>query len=173
VPTDVSSVIVLPHFTATGPPGFIADSCGIIVGLRTATSRGDILKGIMEGTIFYIRECVEALPETRIGITDIHVVGGGSKSDTWIQICADILDRALTRAKMTEAGALGAAILAGVGVGAYGSMEDGVAAAVRLERRFEPDQEMCKRYDVRFEQYRGLWPLTKDYLRGLASEGAH
>jgi len=169
--TDVSPVIVLPHFTATGPPEFIADSCGVITGLRTSTSRGDILKGIMEGTVFYLRECVESLPETGIDIADIHVVGGGSKSDTWIQICADILNRTLTRPKLTEAGALGAAILAGVGVDTYGSMEEGVAAAVRPERRFEPDQEMKERYDVRFEQYRRLWPLMKDYLRDLASQG--
>jgi xylulokinase len=171
VPTDLSSVIVLPHFTATGPPEFIADSCGVIGGLRTSTSRGDILKGIMEGTIFYIRECVESLPETGIGITNIHAVGGGSKSDVWVQICADILNRTLTRPKLTEAGALGAAILAGVGVDAYGSMEEGAAAAVRPERQFEPDPEMRKRYDVRFEQYRRLWPLTKDYLRDIASGG--
>lgn len=168
VPPDISPVMVLPHFTATGPPEFITDSCGVMAGLRMSTSRGDILKGIMEGTVFYIRECVDSLPETGIDVSDIRVVGGGSRSDVWVQICADILNRTFTRPKLTEAGALGAAILAGVGVGVYGSTEEGVVAAVRLDREFEPDPEMHERYDARFEQYRRLWPLMKDYLRDIA-----
>jgi len=169
IPPGPSSVVVLPHFTATGPPEFVTDSCGVIAGPRLSTSRGDILKGILEGTVFYLRECAESLPEAGIEMSDIRAVGGGSKSDAWIQICADILNRSFSRPRLTEAGALGAAILAGVGSGAYSSVAEGVEAAVKIERQFEPDPDMTKPYAARFDQYRRMWPLMKDYLRDICT----
>jgi xylulokinase len=170
IPEGPSTVMVLPHFTTTGPPAFISDSCGIVAGLRLETSRGDILKGIIEGTTFYLKECVESLAPTGIEIADFRAVGGGSKSDAWVQICADILGRSFVRPKITEAGALGAAIIAGVGSGVFPSYEVGVASLVHPERTFEPDPQRQKLYQSRFEKYRQLWPLLREYLRDLASE---
>jgi xylulokinase len=168
IPAGPSRIIVLPHFTITGPPKFIADSCGLIAGLQLETSRGDILKGILEGTTFYLRECLESLPATGIEITDFRAAGGGSRSDAWIQICADIMGRPFVRPKITEAGVLGAAIIAGVGCGIFPTLEVGVEAMVKLERTFEPDLKMHALYQGRFEKYKQLWPLMKDYLRRLA-----
>ncbi|MGA9350586.1 MAG: FGGY family carbohydrate kinase [Anaerolineae bacterium] len=170
IPEGPSSIMVLPHFTITGPPEFISDSCGVVAGLRLETSRGDILKGILEGTTFDLKECIESLPPTGIEIVDFRVVGGGSKSDAWIQICADILGWPFVRPGITEAGALGAAIIAGVGDGVFSSFEAGVEAMVRLERTFEPDPQRQKLYESRFEMYRRLWPLMEEYLWDLASE---
>jgi xylulokinase len=170
IPDGPSSIVALPHFTATGPPEFISDSCGVLAGLRLETTRGDILKGILEGTTFYLKEIVDSLPPTGIEIDDYRAVGGGSKSDGWIQLCADILGQPFTRPKVTEAGALGAAIMAGVGSGAFSSFEEGVESMVALERTFEPDLQRHALYQGRFEKYSRLWPLMSDYLRSLASE---
>jgi len=170
IPEGPSSIVVLPHFTTTGPPEFVSDSCGVVAGLRLETLRGDILKGILEGTTFDLKECVESLPPTGIEIADFRAVGGGSKSDAWIQVCADIMGRPFVRPKITEAGTLGAAIIAGTGRGVFSSFEDGVEAMVRLERTFEPDPQQQKLYESRFEMYRRLWPLMGGYLRDLASE---
>jgi xylulokinase len=170
IPDDPSGLIILPHFTVTGPPHFISDSCGVIAGLRLDTSRGDVLKGIVEGTTFYLRECVESLPPTGIEITEYRAVGGGSKSDAWVQICADIMAQPFVRPRITEAGALGAAIIAGVGHGTFHSHEDGVSAMVSLERTFEPDPRKQSEYDRWFEKYEQLWPVMGDYLRELTSE---
>jgi xylulokinase len=167
IPEGPSGVMVLPHFTTTGPPAFVSDSCGVAAGLRLETSRGDILKGIIEGTTFYLKECVESLAPTGIEIADFRAVGGGSKSDAWIQVCADILGRPFVRPKITEAGALGAAIMAGVGSDVFPSYEAGVEAMVSLERIFEPDPQQHKRYESQFEKYRRLWPLMGEYLREL------
>jgi len=168
MPEEPSQVMVLPHFTITGPPQFIADSCGVITGLKLETRRGEVLKGILEATTFYIRECFETLPGTGIEINDFRAVGGGSKSEIWLQICADILGRPFVRPKVSEAGALGAAILAGIGCGAFSSIEEGVEAMVHLERTFEPDPTRQRVYAERFAKYRLLGPLLADYLRELA-----
>jgi xylulokinase len=166
LPDRPSSVIVLPHFTTTGPPAFITDSSGVIIGLHLDTTRGDILKGIVEGVAFYLKDCVDALPPTGIAIEDYRAVGGGSKSDAWIQVCADIMGRPFIRPSVTEAGALGAAIMAGVGKGIFSSYESAVESMVKLDRTFEPNPAMTALYADRHRRYSRLWPLLRDYLRG-------
>jgi xylulokinase len=159
--------MVLPHFSATGPPDFITDSAGVIAGLRLETQRGEVLKGIIEGAAFYLKQVVESLPETGIQIDAYRAVGGGSKADSWVQTCADIFGRPIQRPVITEAGALGAAIVAGVGSGLFASYEEGVGAMVKPGRTFEPDESRHKLYQGRYEQYRQLWPLLGGYLQRL------
>jgi len=168
MPEVVSRVMVLPHFTATGPPDFISDSYGVMAGLKLETTRGEILKGLIEAVTFYIRASFETLPGAGIPVTDFRAVGGGSKSDAWIQISADILGRPFVRPKINEAGVLGAAILAGVGCGVFPSLEAGVKTMVQLERTFEPGSQKQALYNERFAKYQRLWPLMADYLHDLA-----
>jgi xylulokinase len=169
IPMDPSGVMVLPHFTTTGPPAFISDSSGVIAGLRLETERGEILKGLIEGAAFYLKEVVDSLPDTGIRAENFRAVGGGSQSDAWVQTCADIFGQPFTRPVITEAGALGAAIMAGVGSGVFDSYRQGVDAMVKLERSFEPDATRHAHYGERYDLYQRLWPLMDDYLRDLSS----
>jgi len=166
MPPDPSSVVVLPHFMTTGPPAFIANSSGVITGLRLETTRGDILKGIIESVAYSLKENIDNLPPTGIAIGEYRVAGGGSQSDRWVQTCADILGQPFVRPAVTEASALGAAIIAGVGCGAFVSFEEGVAAMIRLGRTYEPDMRQHARYAPNYARYRQLWPLLQDYLTG-------
>ena len=145
-----------------------AGSHGVFAGLRLDTTRGDVLKGILEGTAFYLKERTESLPAAGIQIDEFRAVGGGSRSEAWIQISADILGRPFVRPGITEAGTLGAAIMAGVGVGVFPSFEVGVESAVRLDRTFEPRPTRQKEYAKRFEKHKRLRPLMAEYLRDLA-----
>jgi xylulokinase len=167
MPKAPSGLVVLPHFAPTGPPRFIDDSSGVVAGLKLETSRGEILKAILEGMTFYLRESLEALPGTGIEITDFRAVGGGSRSDSWIQISADILNRPFLRPKTSEAGVLGAAILAGLGSGVFPSLQAGVSSMVQPDQEFLPDPRASRRYHEAFALYRRLWPLLDDYLRAL------
>jgi len=169
MPKGPSSILALPHWSTTGPPEFISDSSGVLVGLRFETMRGDILKGLIEGITFYLYECIESLPAAGIEIADYCAVGGGSKSDVWLQMTADILGRPFVRPTVSEAGSLGAAIIAGAGCGVFPSLESGVEAMVKLDRTYEPDDRMHGLYRSRFEKYRQLWPLMKDYVCGLTA----
>ncbi len=165
MPNSLSSVLVLPNFAPTGPPEFLTDTCGMFVGLHLDTRRGDILRGILEGIAFYLKTTVDLLPTVEIKIDDYRVVGGGSKSDTWVQVSADIFGRPFTRPRVTEAGALGSAIMAGVGSGVFANFPTGVEAMVRLDRIFEPDQANHARYAARFEEYQQLASLMKGNLK--------
>ncbi|MCL7452881.1 MAG: FGGY family carbohydrate kinase [Anaerolineae bacterium] len=172
MPPDPSGIMVLPHFAPTGPPGFVSDSTGLLAGLRLETSRGEILKGILEGISFYLRECVDALPPTGIEIAGFRVAGGGSRSDRWVQLCADIFGQRFVRPSVAQAGTLGAAIIAAVGSGLYPTFAAAVEAMVRLDRAFEPDPHQHRLYAGWYELYKELWPTTAGYLRALASKQA-
>ncbi|MCE5259048.1 MAG: hypothetical protein LLG44_08335 [Chloroflexi bacterium] len=170
MPAGPSPVLALPHFTSTGPPDFISDSCGVLAGLRLETERGAILKGLLEGATYYLRECVETLPGAGIPVESYVAVGGGSKSEAWIQLSADILQRPFSRPRVTEAGSLGAAILAGVGSGVFTSIAEGVAQMVHSDLSFEPDAALGKGYSARYAQYRQLYAPLRELLRSLAAE---
>ena len=168
MPAGPGRLVVLPHFVVTGPPHFIADSCGVIAGLRLETARGEILKSILEGVTFDLRQSLENLPATGIQVRELRVVGGGSKSDAWVQLSADVLGRPFVRTANPEAGSLGAAILAGTATGAFASLEEGCQSMVRLGRRFEPDPARGGAYAELYGKYCQLYPLLADYLRELA-----
>ena len=170
LPSDPTALMVLPHFTATGAPGFISDTAGVMAGLHLDTTRGALMKGVLEGATYYIRECVESLPAVGVNIKDFRAVGGGSKSEAWIQLSADIMGRPFVRPRVTEAGALGAAILAGAGSGAFASLAESVESLVALDRVFEPDPARHATYNRRFERYRRLYPLMRGYLSELTKE---
>ena len=167
LPDRPSRLMVLPHFSTMGPPDFISDSCGLMAGLHLDTSRGEILKGILEGNTFSLKDCVEMLPGAGIEITGFRSVGGGSKSDAWIQISADIMGKPFVRPEITEAGALGAAIMAGAGTGIFSSLGEGIEAMVHIEKTFEPDPGRQREYGILFEKYKELWLVLREYLREL------
>ncbi len=172
IPDTPSRVTVLPHFSPTGPPDFISDSSGVMTGLYLDTPRGEILAGIVEGITYYLKACIDDLPATGITITDYRTVGGGSQSDVWVQMCTDILGRPFSRPAVTEAGSLGAAIMAGVGSGVFSSFEQGVDMMVKPEQYFEPDLDRHQRYMERYEHYKQLGPLLRSYLQSAARQSS-
>ncbi|MBI9107389.1 MAG: hypothetical protein JEZ04_11655 [Spirochaetales bacterium] len=162
MPEGPSPVSVLPHFTTTGTPGFIDKTSGLIAGLTIDTSRGDICKGVLEGIAFYLKENLDNLPEGMI-IDEFTAVGGGSRSDLWMQLTADILGRPCMRTQEAEAGALGAAILAACGAGYYNSITEAVEQMVSFGEVFRPAAG-CDRYLENYMRYKEIAPRFGDFL---------
>lgn len=167
MPEEPSNLFVLPHFTITGPPRFINDSSGVIAGLKLETTRGEILKAIIEGATFYERSCFESLPSAGIDIRECTAAGGGSQSAAWVQLSADILGIPFVRLQVHEAGALGAAILAGTGAGLFSSLREGVAAMVHPKDRFEPNPARQRTYNEHFDRYCSLASVMEKAMREL------
>jgi xylulokinase len=113
-----------------------------------------------------LKEAVDRLPEAGLSIHEFRAVGGGSKSDAGVQLCADILNRPFLRSGITEAGCLGAGILAGVGIGFFHSIEQGVEAMVHIDKSYDPVPDNVNAYEVSYDRFRRLWPLLKHYLGG-------
>ncbi len=169
LPAEPGPLMVLPHFSPMGPPDFLSDSSGVIVGLKSHTQRGAILKAILEANAFALKISVDNLASVGVALEGFAAVGGGSRSEAAVQLCADIFDRPFTRPNVTEAGALGAAILAGVASGVYPSAEAAVRQLVRVERRFEPDPKAALRYRELYEKFRELSRLMTPFARSWSS----
>ena len=161
MPAEPTDLLVLPHFAPTGPPYFDERPNGLIAGLTLETTRGEYIKGLLEGITYYFREGLDVMGAAGIVIDEIRVTGGGARSDAWMQITADILNKPLVRPKAIEAGALGAAILAGVGAGVFDSAAQAVNAMVQTDRVFVPDAHRQRLYAERFERYRRLYPFAQ------------
>jgi xylulokinase len=164
MPAEPTRLLVLPHFEPTGAPQLITDSSGAIVGLKMDTTRGEILKAIMESATFWFVETMDCLKRMRIDTSEFIATGGGARSDPWLQIKADIFGVPFVRPAITECGTLGAAILAGMATGKLAGAEDGISRFVRRQRVFEPDARRHTIYRERFHTYQQLYPALKNVL---------
>ena len=167
MPLAPTRLLALPYFEMTGPPAFTADASGAIVGLKTGTTRGEIFKCILESVTYYFADSLAALRELGVDASSFTATGGGARSDKWLQIKADIFGVPFIRPAITEAGVLGAAILAGLGTGVYATAEEGVSRFVRRDRVFEPDAGRHAIYAERLAAYRQLLPALHPLLRRL------
>ena len=167
MPPEPTRLFTLPYFEITGPPRFIADASGVIVGLKTSTTRGEILKSIMESVTFYFAESLQALSELGVNPSEFVATGGGAKSDQWLQLKADIFGVPFVRPRVTEAGVLGAAMLAGIAAGVFRRPAEAVGQFVKADRVFEPDPSRHRIYQQKLEAYGELFPLLEDFLARL------
>ncbi len=167
MPEAPSRLLVLPHFEMTGAPNFITDSAGVIAGLRTSTERGEILKAIIEGAAFHFVESLDALRGLGMDMSEFIATGGGAKSAAWLQIKADIYGVPFVRPKVTECGALGAAILAGCATGVFNGPAEAVIRFVARDRIFEPNMSRHAHYREMHAKYRQVYPALKGLLTEL------
>ncbi|MFZ2655957.1 MAG: FGGY family carbohydrate kinase [Victivallales bacterium] len=166
MPDEPTSLLTLPYFEPTGSPHFVSDASGIIAGLKASTTRGEILKSIMESASYYFVDSIESLARLGIRIEEISATGGGAKSDSWLQIKADIFGIPMTRLKITEGSVLGAAMLAGISTGRF-SAEEAVGIFVKKDRSFTPDNRRHECYRERIEIYRKLYNANRKILSDL------
>ncbi|MGD0920450.1 MAG: FGGY-family carbohydrate kinase [Terriglobia bacterium] len=167
MPAGPTRLLTLPYFEITGPPGFLADVSGVMVGLKTSTTRGEILKSIMECETMYFVDSIQALKAMDMDTTEFVATGGGAKSDQWLQIKADIFGVPFVRPRVIEASLLGAAILAGISTGILQSPAEAVSRFVERVKVFEPDPARHQLYQEKLADYRALFPLLQDYLARL------
>ncbi|MFH1742268.1 MAG: FGGY-family carbohydrate kinase [bacterium] len=165
--TAPTNLLVLPHFTSTGVPHFDTHSRGAILGLTLGTTKGEIIRAILEGITMELRFCVELLDKAGVPIKELRATGGGSKSDYWMQIKADIMGRPIRVPAVSEAGNLGCAILAGTATGVYSSTAEAVERLVKIDKSFEPVDNSVSYYNDRFALYMELYPKLKDLFHRM------
>lgn len=161
-PTDL---MVLPHFSGSGTPLLDTTSRGAFLGMTFATTQGDLAKAILEGLTFELRINLDLLKKSGITIEELHAVGGGARSDIWLQLKADICGMPLRVPRVTEAACLGAAVLASVGAGYYNSVDSAVHEAVGIDRTIAPHGRDAEAYERRYEHYLELYPKLISFLR--------
>jgi xylulokinase len=166
-PKEPTSIFILPHFTSTGTPHFDTESKGVIAGLRLSTTRGEIVRAILEGVTYEMALNADVLRECGAPIASFRATGGGAKSPFWMQLKADLLGKPVHAMRVSEAVCLGAAILAGAAVGTYSSAKATALRISKVERTYEPDARRAKIYRERFARYQELYPTMKGWLHKI------
>jgi len=152
-------LLVLPHFQGAGPPESNAKARGVMYGLTLRHTKAHVIRAIMESLGFAIRRLIDAFEDLGIKVSEIRSLGGGAKSELWLQIKADITGRpVITTTDPEDAGCLGAAVLAGVATGVWESVEQAVEQAVILKpEAVRPCPSHASTYNQAYSAYVQLY----------------
>ncbi len=157
-PITAQSPLFLPHLQGERAPLWDASARGTFAGLTTATGPAELVAAVMEGVAFSARLAMEALERSAGMIPgQIQTGGGGATSDRWCQIRANVFGRPFLRVEGRDPGALGAAVMAGVGAGILPDLAQAAAAMIRTDRVFEPDPTAKALADRRFAVWQQLY----------------
>jgi L-fuculokinase len=158
-------VMLIPSFVAGTGPTKKFDTLGTILGLTIATERAQIYRAALEGLCFQLRDALRVLnAATGVRAKGVRVVGGGSKNDLWNQLRADITGLPVTTIAQKEATALGAAMVAFVGAGEFGSLAEAQRSFRLGETTFEPGRDRA-RYEALFRKYLSVPPALRKFYR--------
>ena len=173
-PISAQVPLFLPHLEGERAPLWDAASRGAFAGMNGATGPAEMAAAVMEGVAFSARMAIDAVE--RSGgqtLSRLRYGGGGAASATWGQIRATALGRTLDRVSSTEAGAVGAAVMAGVATGTLASMGAAADAIVKVDRTFEPDPGATSLADERYAAYCDLYQALGPINRKLAAADAN
>ncbi len=162
-----NGIIFLPYLSGERTPKWDPSAKGVFWGLSLKSTRSDIVRSILEGVAYGIREIMEII-EGNLGIkfNKITIVGGGAKNDLWNQIKADVIQKEILKFKFDEAALLGAALLGGVGTKIFSNYEEAiikVAASLKIEKIYYPNSKIFSQYYRRnFKIYKSLYNTIKN-----------
>jgi xylulokinase len=161
-PAGARGVLFLPHLSTTSCPIPDDRSLGAFSGLSTAVGPGDLLRAVIEGLDYQFLDVVRTMEVGLDRSFDKFVaVGGAVRNAFWMQNKADVVGRTVEVPNVEEATSLGAAILAGVGLGLYRDEEEAYQRVGRPGESYEPDARRAARYAEWFEIYRDLYPSLR------------
>jgi xylulokinase len=155
-PEGPTGLCITPHLIGTCNPEFNPHARGVIAGLGPGTDRAHLYKGILEGLACELSIVAEALAEAVGDFGDIYATGGGTHSALGLQLRAALTGRRLHIMRRQEAVCLGTAILAGVAIGEYESIDQAVAALVEDSTTVAPNKEIAIAYRDQVKRYRDL-----------------
>jgi xylulokinase len=167
IPPGSSNVMFLPHMNGSGTPWCDMFSKGAIIGLTMSTTRHHIVRAILESQSYELKININNLEKAGIKINKFIAVGGGSKSEIWLQIKSNILNKVIYTVKNKEAACLGAAILAGYGANVYKSLKEGAKMTVNTDRVFYPDKSKIKEYLKKYSIYTKIYPALNSINKEL------
>lgn len=170
-PAGARRVLFLPHMSAAGCPVVDQRSLGAFVGLSNLVTAGDMLRAVIEGLDYQFLDIVTAM-ESVLGtpgrLERFVAVGGAVRNEFWMQNKADVVGRPVEVPAVQEATPLGAAILAGIGLGLYKDEEDAFQRVYRPGKTYYPDAKLAARYAEGFQVYKQLYPSLAPISHRLA-----
>lgn len=158
-------LIFLPYLTGERTPHADPYARGVFFGITLKHRKNELVRAVMEGVTFGMRDSFEIITEMGIPIREVRAIGGGARSSLWRKIQAAVYKVPLSLLLVDEGPAFGAALLAGVGNRAFRSVEEACQKAVRVVERIDPDPELVESYEGIYGIYRDLYPALREFYR--------
>jgi xylulokinase len=155
-------LLFLPYLQGERTPHADPDARGAFTGLQLRHDRGALVRAVLEGVAFGLRDSLDILRGLGIEVSTVRASGGGARSELWLRICASVLGVPIERTVAEEGSAFGAALLGGVAAGVFADVGEAVAATVRTRDLVEPDPGWVAVYDELLPRYRALYPALHE-----------
>ena len=162
VPAGAEGLYWLPYLMGERTPHLDAYARGGWIGLTAKHTRGHLVRAILEGVAYSLNDCLGIVGSLGAGIEAVRASGGGAKSPLWRSILAGVFRKPIASLKTQEGSAYGAALLAMVGTGAFGSVQEACAGTIVEQRREQPDPALAAAYGRRYQVFRDLYPALSD-----------
>ncbi len=166
-------LIFLPYMMGERSPIWHTNARGVFFGLSLTTTPAMMFRAVLEGTAFALAHNVEIGKKSGIKIDEIRSIGGGSKSELWNQIKADVLGLPIAVLEDSAGAAVGDAYLAGMGAGLFKDIRQSLKTNVKIEARFQPNQKVHTYYQERYARFRSLYESVKDEFDKSAQSAAY
>ncbi|HEY2161991.1 MAG TPA: xylulokinase, partial [Solirubrobacteraceae bacterium] len=154
-------VIFLPYLAGERTPHADPDARAAFVGLTLRHDRGALVRAVLEGVAFGLRDCLDVLIESGASASEGIASGGGASSELWLRIAAAAFGMPLSRTSVSDGAAFGAALLGGVVAGVWEDVQEAVGATVTITDTIEPDPVWVERYTELQAAFRGLYPAIR------------
>ena len=160
-PPGSDRAIWLPYLMGERSPHLDPHARAAFTDLTASHTTAHLTRAIMEGVAFSLRDSLEIFKGNGVVVNNIRLGGGGTKSPVWSQIQADVYGEKVETLAADEGVAYGAALLAGVGIGIWRSVDDACKKTIRVDDKFAPDRKRVAVLNKQYEKYKKLYPLLR------------
>ena len=167
-PVGSEGLFFMPYLSGERTPHPDPLARGGFVGLTLRHSKAHLIRSVIEGVTFGMRDSLELMRNLGIEPAEIVVSGGGASNPSWRQIMGDIFGARVMTVNATEGAAFGAALLAGVAGGIYSSVEASCRQTIRPSEQAEPLSSSRESYEAFYQEYVKLYPTLKDHFHRVA-----
>ena len=161
VPAGADGVLWAPYLMGERTPHLDPDARAALVGLAASHHRGHIIRAVLEGVAFSLRDTLTIFAELNVPVSTIRLGGGGARSALWRQIQADVYGRAVETVLVDEGAAFGAAVLAGIGAGIWRDIDDASDRLIRTAIAASPEPDAVFVMNERYVAFRRLYPALR------------
>lgn len=172
IPIGSEGLFFQPYLTGERSPHKTPHARGSWIGLSLRTTPAHMIRSIIEGVTFGLRDSLEVVRHQGVKINQVRVTGGGARSPLWRQILADTFNTEIVTVSSQEGPALGAAILAAVGGGWHSSVPEACQAMIQPADKTRPVKKNVSRYEQYYQKYATLYPRLKDIYEECVQLGA-
>ena len=168
-PPGAEGLFFLPYLAGERTPHADPLARGAFVGLTLRHSRGHLVRAIMEGVTYSLRDCLAIMEEQGVGVKQIRATGGGARSAFWRQMQADVLGKTVVSMAADEGPAYGVALLAAVGAGEFKNIAEACDATIKTTRQVKPTAVARRQYDKGFPVYQQLYRSLREDFHTIAA----